>query len=115
MKYALLIYSASSEAPQMTPEQQQAASQAWQNYAAEARAAGVLIGSQGLAPISAATTVRVRNGKTLTSDGPFAETHEQLGGIFLMNCKDLDEAIAWAAKLPGAQYGSIEIRPYWGE
>ena len=58
-----------------------------------------------------ATTVRVRNGKTLTTDGPFAETKEQLGGYYLLNCDDLDEAIEIAAKIPGARHGSIEIRP----
>jgi hypothetical protein len=61
--------------------------------------------------VADATTVRVRNGETLTTDGPFAETHEQLGGYYLLDCKDLDEAIAWAEKFPTAKYGSIEIRP----
>ena len=56
---------------------------------------------------------RVREGKTLTTDGPFAETHEQLGGFFVLDCKDLDEAIQWAAKIPTAKYGSIEVRPDW--
>ncbi len=112
MKYMLLIYANPSEAPQYTPEQQRAAVQAWQNYVAEVKAAGVLISSDGL-PGNSVTTVRIRNGKTLISDGPFAETHEQLGGYFLLNCKDLDEAIAWAAKLPGVEYGSIEVRPLW--
>jgi len=62
-------------------------------------------------PTNTATTVRVRNSKTLTTDGPFAETKEQLGGYYLVNCKDLDEAIAWAARIPAATDGSIEIRP----
>ena len=77
----------------------------------EAEAAGVLLSNNGLAPVADATTVRVRNGKTLITDGPFAETHEQLGGYYLLDCKDLDEAIRWAAKIPTAKYGSIEIRP----
>lgn len=113
MKYMLLIYGNTAEAPQFTPKQQRAEVQSWKDYEAEATAAGVLVSNNGLAPVSAATTVRVRQGKTLTSDGPFAETHEQLGGFFLLDCKDLDEAIAWAAKLPGARYGSIEVRPLW--
>jgi hypothetical protein len=113
MKYMLLIYSNTFEAPQYTPEEQQAAVQAWGAFATEAKAAGVLVSNDGLCPVSDATTVRVRNGKTLTSDGPFAETHEQLGGYFMLDCKDLDEAIGWAAKLPGAKYGSIEVRPVW--
>ncbi len=65
--------------------------------------------------MTAATTVRVREGKTLTTDGPFAETHEHLGGFYVLNCKDLDEAIAWAAKIPSAKDGSIEVRPLWSE
>jgi hypothetical protein len=59
--------------------------------------------------------VRVREGSTLTTDGPFAETHEQFGGYFMLNCQDLDEAIHWAAKIPHARYGSVEIRPLWDQ
>lgn len=66
-----------------------------------------------LQPVSTATTVRVRDGKTLTTDGPFAETREQLGGYYLVEAKDLDEALAIAAKIPTARYGSIEVRPIW--
>jgi hypothetical protein len=78
----------------------------------DAQAAGVLESTGGL-PSGNTTTVRVREGKTLTTDGPFAETHEQLGGYFLLDCENLDEAMAWAAKIPAAQYGAIEIRPLW--
>ncbi len=117
MKYYLLIYANTAEAPQYTSEQQRAVVQAWQDYEAEAKAAGVYISSDGLRPVTDATTVRARNGKTLITDGPFAETHEQFGGYFFLNCKDLDEALAWAAKLAGlvgvAEYGSIEVRPNW--
>lgn len=59
--------------------------------------------------------MRVRDGRTLTTDGPFAETHEQFGGYFMLDCKDLDEAISWAAKVPHALYGSVEVRPLWSE
>ncbi len=111
MKYMLLDYADASQAPDYTPEQRQAAFQAWFNFVAEAKAAGVLVASEGLAPVAAAKTVRVRNGKTLTTDGPFAETHEQLGGYFMLDCQDLDEALRWAAKSPGAKYGSVEVRP----
>jgi hypothetical protein len=76
-----------------------------------AQEAGVLLGGEGLQPTSTATTVRVRNDETLTTDGPFAETREQLGGYYLLDCKDLDEAIGWAARIPGAQSGSVEVRP----
>ena len=66
-----------------------------------------------LRPTATATTVRVRDGKTLTTDGPFAETKEQLGGYYLVDVKDLDEAIKWAAKIPSARLGSVEVRPVW--
>ena len=69
----------------------------------------------GLSPIADATTMRVREGRTLITDGPFAETHEQLGGYYVLDCQDLDEAIRWAAKIPSAKDGSIEIRPLWGQ
>ncbi len=113
VKYMLLDYADTSAAPQYSPEQARAAIQAWLDYVKEGKAAGVLVHNEALRPVTDATTVRIRNGKTLTSDGPFAETHEQLGGIFLLNCKDLDEAIAWTEKSPGAKYGSVEIRPVW--
>ncbi len=112
MKYMLLMYANDSEAPK-TQEAIQAIGQAWVAFMQEANAAGVLKSSHGVAPGSNATTIRVRNGKTLITDGPFAETHEQLGGFFLLDCKDLDEALSWAAKIPSAQYGSIEVRPLW--
>ena len=110
MKYMLLMYANESKAPQ-TPEEYQAAAQAWYAFGEEARAAGVLLSNNGLSPIADATTVRVREGKTLITDGPFAETHEQLGGYYLLDCQDLDEAMRWAEKIPTAKYGSIEIRP----
>ncbi|MEW5848064.1 MAG: YciI family protein [Myxococcota bacterium] len=72
---------------------------------------GVKLGGNALQPTPSATTVRVRNGKTLTTDGPFAETKEQLGGYYLLEAKDLDEAIKLAARIPTAKYGSIEVRP----
>ncbi len=113
MKYMLLMYGAESETPKYTPEEFQTAAQVWNALRKEAEAAGVLVASNGLSPVATATTVRVRDGKTLITDGPFAETHEQLGGFFLLDCKDLDEALSWAAKIPSAQYGSIEVRPLW--
>src|ERR1700691_6123247 len=74
---------------------------------------GVLLGGERLRLTSDATTVRVRNGETLTTDGPFAETKEQLAGYFLVDCKDLDEAIEVASLIPGARDGSVEVRPIW--
>ncbi len=111
MKYMLLMYWEELKVPS-TPEEQQAAQASWVALLRDAQAAGVLELTGGL-PSGNTTTVRVREGKTLTIDGPFAETHEQLGGYFLLECKDLDEALAWAAKYPAAQYGSIEVRPLW--
>ena len=114
MKYMLLMYANETEAPK-TPEEYQAAAQAWTTFGQEVSAAGVLLSNTGLSPVADATTVRVRDGKTLTTDGPFAETHEQLGGYYLLECKDLDEAIRWAEKIPTAKYGSIEVRPQWSQ
>lgn len=110
MKYMLLMYVDEAKAPQ-TPDEYQAVTQAWYGFNEEAKAAGALLSNNGLDPIANATTVRVREGKPLITDGPFAETHEQLGGYYLLDCKDLDEAIRWAEKIPTAQYGSIEVRP----
>jgi|SRR5581483_6427558 len=111
MKYMLLMYWEESEMPK-TPEETQAAPRAWAAFRQEANAAGVLVSSGGL-PAANATTVRIRNGKSLITDGPFAETHEQLGGYFLIECQNLDDAIRWAEKIPGAKHGAIEIRPLW--
>jgi hypothetical protein len=111
MKYMLLFYS--NEAAGVPEADQPGIYADWMKVMKEAEAAGILIANNGLAPVSNATTVRVRDNKTLITDGPFAETHEQLGGFFLVECKDLDEAVAWAAKVPTAKYGSIEIRPQW--
>jgi len=74
---------------------------------------GRLLGNNGLQPTQAATTVRVRDGKITTTDGPFAETKEQLGGYYLIEARDLNDAIQVAAKIPSARFGSIEVRPVW--
>ena len=113
MKYMLLLYTNESSVAAYTPEQQKEVMQDWQTLLSEVQAAGVYVASGGLLPVSNSTTVRVRDGKTLTADGPFAETHEQLGGYFILDCPDLDEAIRWAAKVPHAKSGSVEVRPLW--
>jgi hypothetical protein len=112
MKYMLLMYANETKAPQ-TREEIQTAYPAWAALGKEMEAAGVLIANNGLSPVANATTVRIREGKSLTTDGPFAETHEQLAGYYLLECKDLDEAIGWAKKIPLATYGAIEVRPLW--
>ena len=111
MRYLLTIYDDESGWNDATPEQSQQIMAAYGAFGEEAQAAGALLGGEGLQPTSTATTVRVRDGEALTTDGPFAETREQLGGYYLLECKDLDEAIGWAAKIPGAQSGSVEVRP----
>ena len=113
MKYLLLMYANESVGSKLSKEELQAMGKTWAEFRKEISASGELISSSGVAPGSSATTIRVRNDKTMITDGPFAETHEQLGGYFLIDCKDLDEAIGWAEKIPTAKYGSIEIRPLW--
>ena len=115
MKYMLLMYTNEAESSKLAPEELKVIQQAWFTYMSEAKAAGVLLANDGLQPTTTATTVRVRNGKSLITDGPFAETHEQFGGYSVLECADLDEAIRWAEKIPTAKYGSIEIRPLWSE
>jgi len=114
MKYMLLMYSTESD-PRTTPEAFKVAAKAWQAYKMELESSGVVVSHDVLSSVTNATTVRIRDDKTLTTDGPFAETHEQLGGYYLIECKDLDEAISWAAKIPTAKYGSIEVRPEWSQ
>ncbi|NWF70756.1 MAG: YciI family protein [Chloroflexi bacterium] len=111
MQYMLLIYGSEAASASMSQAEQEAEMAEYFAYTHETRAGGVFVGAEALHDTVKATTVRVREGKTVTSDGPFAETKEQLGGYYLLDCKDLDEAIKWAAKLPGARRGAIEIRP----
>ncbi len=109
MQYMLLIYSAESD-DAAQPETLMADYGAFTHGIVQS---GAFKAADRLRPIADATTVRVRDGKTLTTDGPFAETREQLGGYYLVEAKDLDEATAIAAKVPTAKYGSIEVRPVW--
>ncbi|GAB4126275.1 MAG: YciI family protein [Roseiflexaceae bacterium] len=111
MKYLLLIYTNEAAEAAMSQEEQMAEFQAHIGYAAEMGAKGVMRGGEPLMPTSTATSVRVRDGKVLTTHGPFAETVEQLGGFYLIECANLDEALAWAAKNPNAGKGTIEVRP----
>ncbi len=114
MRYLLLIYE--PERPpdaEIPPELLQAEMDAYAAFSREVRERGVMRGGEALQPTSAATSVRVRDGRTSVTDGPFAETKETLGGYYLFDCRDLDEAIELAAKIPGAARGTIEIRPIW--
>jgi hypothetical protein len=113
MRYVLLIHVDEAVYPKMSEAQMGEMLAAYGKLTQELEAAGVLRDAARLRPVTTATTVRVRNEKTLTTDGPFAETKEQLGGFYLIEVKDLDEALAWAAKVPSARQGSIEVRPVW--
>jgi hypothetical protein len=109
MRYALLIYTNEATDSQASTQEQDAVMAAY--FAFGETYKEQIGGGEALLPTQSATTVRVREGKTLTTDGPFAETKEQLGGFYLVSAKDLDEAIAIAANIPGANHGSIEVRP----
>ena len=112
MRYLLLIY---AEPPQGEPDPAaaQAEMDGYYAFTKEAIDRGFYLGGEALEQSTTATTVRVRNGQTLTTDGPFAETKEELGGYYLLDCPDLDAAIDMAAKIPTADRGSVEIRPIW--
>lgn len=113
MQYLLLIYNNEAEYA-ARPQSEMAATMAeYGTFTQDIIQKGHFKGGDRLRPVATATTVRVRNGKTLTTDGPFAETREQLGGYYLIEAKDLDEATAIAARIPGARSGSIEVRPVW--
>jgi hypothetical protein len=111
MQYMLLIYNPPGDWESLPAEQRQAISAAYSDFTEELRESGKLVGGDALQPISTATSIRVRDGETLTTDGPFAETKEVLGGYYLIDVETIDEALEWASKIPGAQYGTIEVRP----
>ena len=111
MRYLMLIYGPQWDSSGSSPEQMEAVMEEWTNYTADLLKRGLSEGGEALEPTSTATTVRVRDGERTTTDGPFAETNEVLGGYYLLNCKNLDEAIEVAAQCPGARSGSIELRP----
>ena len=111
MKYACLIYDDEKVFDEMPKEQFDAILGEYFALDDELRQSGHLLGGEALQPVSTATVVRIRNGRLSTTDGPYAETKEQLGGFFLIEAKDLDEAIRIAARIPSARLGSIEVRP----
>jgi len=111
MQYLMMIYADESGMSKVTPEQLQGVITAYGAFTNEVKEKKVYLGGNPLQPTPTETTVRVRDGKTTITDGPFAETKEQLGGYYLLDCKDLDEALEYAAKIPGALWGSIEVRP----
>ena len=113
MQYLLLLHAEEAGFMNMTPEQQQQVMAAYMAYGEALKEAGALLGSNRLRPVATATTVRVVDGKTQVLDGPFADSKEQLGGYYLIDAPDLDAALSWAARCPGASHGIIEVRPIW--
>jgi hypothetical protein len=113
MRYLLLICTDEQALMAASAEEATAMTAEYARWMEDPKVQGALRGGERLRPSFEATTVQVRDGKVLTADGPFAETKEQIGGYFLVDCGDLDEAIALAGALPGARHGSIEVRPIW--
>jgi hypothetical protein len=113
MQYLLMIYHTEAEASRMSDADMAGMHAAYGKFTRSIIEGGQHRGGNALQPVATATTVRVRDGKTLTTDGPFAETREQLGGYYLVEAEHLDDAIGIAARIPGAKDGSIEIRPIW--
>ena len=110
MRYMMLIYETESN-EEMSPEALDQVIADYNAFGAEMRERNLYLAGDALHPATTATSVRVRNGETLTTDGPFAETKEQLGGFYILDCADLDEAVECAAKIPGARTGTVEVRP----
>lgn len=113
-RYAALIYGAVEAETEGTPEEWATVMADYMAFGENAGAAGVIGGGEALQPTTTATTITVKGGKggdMITTDGPFAETKEVLGGFYLLDCTDLDEALKWAAQIPGAWHGRVEVRP----
>jgi hypothetical protein len=113
MQYMLLLYSDEKAWNTFSPAEQEAGVAQYIAYGEALRKAGAYVGSDRLRDTTDATTITVANGKTQVMDGPFADTKEQLGGYYIIDVKNLDEAISWAARCPGASHGHIEVRPVW--
>jgi hypothetical protein len=113
MEYMLLIYSDNSQFQKLSPSQQSEGVAAYGAYTEALQKAGVLRGSNRLRPVDTATTVRLQSGKTEVLNGPYAETREQLGGYYMIDVPNLDAALSWAARCPGASHGIVEVRPVW--
>ena len=111
MKYVLAIYGDEAHWPSLSEEEQARETEEYWRVDADAIGAGVFVASEPLAPGSETTTVMVRDGETVVTDGPFAETKEQLGGFYLLDCESREQAVEWAARIPGARRGHVEVRP----
>ena len=113
MQAMALIYGDASRWEAFSADEREAAYAQYRAFSDEAEKAGVMLGGAELASTSDATTVRVRDGETLVTDGPYAEVKEALGGYFLFECESMDEAVEYAAKIPGAEHGAVEVRPVY--
>src|SRR5580698_4692899 len=113
MQYLLMLYSEEAGWAKMTKTEQEQGMAAYKAYGEALTKAGVFKGSNRLKPSSSATTVRVADGKSTVLDGPFVDSKEQVGGYYLIDVPDLDAALSWAARCPGASHGVIEVRPVW--
>ena len=113
MQYVLLIAVDDSDGTQLPADSEAELMAEYGTFTAALQSAGAMRGGARLRPSASATTLRVRDGEALITDGPFAETKEHLGGYYVIEAADLDEALAWAAKIPGARFGSVEVRPIW--
>jgi hypothetical protein len=113
MEYMLVLYADESGWGKMSKAEQEQGYAAYMAYTEALKKAGVWKGSNRLRPVANATTVRMINGKSQVLDGPYADTKEQLGGYFLIDVPDLDAALSWAARCPGAGHGTVEVRPIW--
>jgi hypothetical protein len=111
MKYLLLLFGDESSWENLSEEDLQAEMAAYEEYDRQTREAGVLVSGEGLQPTSTATTMRIVGGERVLTDGPFAETKEQLGGFYVLDCKDLNDALEWAERCPASRSGPIEVRP----
>ena len=111
MKYLCLIYENEKQWESLPPAQSEAIMNEYSAFTDDIQASGKLLGGEALQPTATATTVKVRNGKVSTTDGPFVETKEQLGGFYLIDAKDLNEAIQIASRIPSARFGGVEVRP----
>ena len=113
MQYMLMIFANESGWTRMTPSEQQQGMAAYLAFTEALKKSGALVSSHRLQSVSSATTVRVANGKSQVLNGPYAEAKEQFGGYYLIDAPDLDAAISWAARCPGAAHGVVEVRPVW--
>jgi hypothetical protein len=111
VQYLALIYADETAWDGLDADARASAYERYRALAEEARAAGAMVGGNELASVRDATTVRIREGRTLVVDGPYAETREALGGYFLFECDTIDEAVDWAARIPAADHGAVEVRP----